>query len=154
MDPKLAFWTFALMDLFAVMVFALLGVRAIRRRQLRVHQRFMITSGSLVVLFLASYVLKVILLGRESLSTWSFVDRSVLYVHELCVAAMLLGGGYALWRALRFRSSLPAGGLLPRDESPAADRGAHRRAGWVAVVGGVFGFVTAIAVLAGMYARA
>lgn len=154
MDPKLAFWTWALVVLGAAVVFTVLGVRQIRRRRVRSHQRMMLTAGSLVLLFLISYVFKLILLGRERLDLWSAADRGVLYVHELCVAAMLLGGGYALWRALRFRGSLPSGALLPPDENPSRARIAHRRAGWVAVVGSILGIATASLVLAGMYARA
>ena len=64
------------------------------------------------------------------------------------------GGADALWRALRFRGSLPSTSLLPPDDNPSRARIAHRRAGWVAVVGSLLGFATASLVLAGMYARA
>ena len=153
MDPKLAFWTFAWIDLGVVLTCATLGVRAMRRRRVQTHRRLMVVAASLVGVFLVSYVFKVIFLGRESLDRWSVADRAVLYTHELCVAAMLIGGGYALWRALRFRSSLPSGPLLPPDENPAAGRAAHRRAGRIAVVGSALAFATATLVLIGMYAR-
>jgi putative membrane protein len=151
-DPKLLFWCAALANLGAIVLSAATGVRAVRRGDVRTHRRRMLTSAALVGLFLVAYLLKVALLGREDRSLWSGLDRAVLYVHELCVAAMLGGGGYAAWRALAFRARLGPALALPRD-GVLPGRELHRRAGWVAVVGAALAFVTAGGVLAGMFAR-
>lgn len=153
MDPKLAFWCAALVNLGALLACAATGVRAIRRGDVRTHHRRMLTSAALVGLFLVSYVVKVALLGREDRSLWSALDRGVLYLHETCIAAMLGGGGYAAWRALAFRARLGPELALPRD-GVLPGRRVHRRAGWIALVGAALAFVTAGGVLAGMFGRA
>ena len=152
MDPKLLYWTGALVNLLVIVGCVGFGVRAIRRGELRRHRRLMLAAASLVGLFLVSYVFKVAVLGKEDRSLWTGVDYAVLYVHELCIAAMLLGGGIAAFRAWRFRAALGAGPGLPPEPVPGGD--AHRRAGWIAVVGAALAFVTAAGVLAGMFARA
>ena len=152
MDAKLIFWCVALANLCAIVSFAVTGVLAVRRGDVRTHRRRMLTAASLVGLFLVSYLLKVAVLGREDRSLWTALDRSVLYVHETFVAAMLLGGGYAAWRAWQFRARLGPAFVLPRDGT-LPGRAPHRRAGWIAVVGAALAFVTAGGVLAGMFAR-
>jgi uncharacterized membrane protein YozB (DUF420 family) len=152
-DAKLAFWCAALANLGLLVGCAASGVRAIRRGDVRTHRRRMLASASLVGLFLASYLVKVAVLGREDRSLWSGLDRAVLYLHESCVAAMLFGGSYAVWRAARFRARLGPELALPRDGA-LPGRLPHRRAGWVAVIGAALAFVTAGGVLAGMFARA
>jgi uncharacterized membrane protein YozB (DUF420 family) len=150
MDPKLLFWCIALANLALIVGFALTGVQAVRRGDVRMHRRRMLIAASLVALFLVSYLAKVAVLGREDRSLWTALDRTVLYVHETFVVLMLGGGGFAAWRAWRFR--LGPAFALPRDGLPGART--HRRAGWVAVVGAALAFVTAGGVLAGMFSRA
>ena len=153
MDAKLLFWCIALANLALIVAFALTGVQAVRRGDVRTHRRNMLTAASLVALFLVSYLVKVAVLGREDRSLWTPLDRGVLYVHETFVVLMLGGGGFAALRAWRFRArlgptlALPRDGALPGAQTP-------RRAGWVAVVGAALAFVTAGGVLAGMFARA
>jgi uncharacterized membrane protein YozB (DUF420 family) len=154
LDAHLGFWTGAQLILGGVVLCAALGVRSIRNRQLRAHKRFMLGAALLILTFLVAYVFKLSLLGREDFSSWTQAQVWVLRVHELCVAAMLLGGGYAGWKALRFRASLPKGALLPPEGDPVRGRVLHRRAGWVAVTASALGFATALFVLAGMYSRA
>jgi uncharacterized membrane protein YozB (DUF420 family) len=111
----------------------------------------MLTSASLVGLFLVSYVIKAIVLGREDRSLWSQASLWTLYVHEACVAVMLVAAGIALMRARRFgplRDSAP-----PAPEARERGRRVHRRAGRVAVSASVLALLTAAGVLAGMYAR-
>lgn len=152
MDPKLLYWTGALLNL-GVIVFCVAGaVRAIRRGDVRRHKNRMLAAAALIGLFLGSYAVKVVVLGKEDRSLWTALDYAILYVHELCIAAMLLAGSVALFRAWRFRSRLGSDWTLPPAALPGATT--HRRAGWVAVVGAVLGFATAAAVLAGMFARA
>ena len=153
MDAKLVFWTLALVNLAVMVGCTLVGVRRIRAKDVRGHRRMMLTAASLVVLFLVAYGIKVVTLGHEDKSRWTSLDYTVLYVHETCIAVMLLAGGYAGYRALRFRRSLPEGDLPPA-ERRLADRRDHRRAGWAAAVASALAFVTAAGVLVRMYGRA
>lgn len=152
MDPKLLYWCGALANLGVILGCVALGVRRVRRGDVAGHRRLMLTSVALVGLFLVSYLLKVALLGKEDRSAWTTLDHAVLYVHELCVAAMLLGGGLAVFRTRRFRARLGPGLALPTEPLPGV--GLHRRAGRVAAIGALLAFVTAAGVLAGMFARA
>jgi uncharacterized membrane protein YozB (DUF420 family) len=153
-DAHLFFWTSAQVILGSVALCATLGVRAIRHKQLRAHKRFMGMAALLILCFLASYVLKLQFQGREDLSPWTLGDVWVLRIHEICVAAMLLGGGYAVWKAWGFRGSLSKGPWLQPVKERSRGRILHRRAGWIATLGSVLGFITALFVLAGMYGRA
>jgi len=111
----------------------------------------MLTASSLVGLFLVSYVVKLIVLGREDRSSWSQASLWTLYVHEACVAAMLVAAVIALTRTRSF-------GTLRDGEPPAPEtrewgRRVHRRAGRVAGAAGALARLSAAAVLAGMYVR-
>lgn len=152
MDPKLLYWTGALLNLGVIVGCVAAGVLAIRRGQVRRHRRLMLTAAALVGLFLVSYGFKVSLLGKEDRSLWTPLDDAVLHAHELFIGAMLLSGAYAAFRAWRFRSRLGPGLSLPAQPLPGA--GGHRRAGWIAAVGALLAFVTAAGVLFRMYARA
>ena len=92
MDPRLAYWTFALLDLAAVVGFAAAGVAALRRGDVPRHQRRMLTAAALVGLFLLSYLAKLALIGREDLASWEPASIWMLRIHELCVFTMLVGG--------------------------------------------------------------
>lgn len=150
MDPKLVYWTLALVDLGAVAACLLAGVRRIRRRDVPGHQRRMLAACALVGLFLVSYLGKLIFLGREDRAQWTALDRALLYTHELCVATALVAGAVAGICAWRLRGTVP----LPDGPPTRRIHRAHRVAGRVAVVSCLFAFVTAIFVLTGMYARA
>jgi uncharacterized membrane protein YozB (DUF420 family) len=154
LDPGLAYWTWALANFAGVVACALLGVRGIRRRDVRTHRRFMLAAGGLIGLFLGSYGLKLIFLGREDLGFWSTPALAILRVHETCILVMLVAGATAGYRAWRFRRTLLPGPLLPPPEATRRGRLGHRRAGWTAVVASLCALATAAAVLAGMYARA
>lgn len=147
MDPKVAYWTGAWLNMLAIVGLAALGVRNARRGNYAQHRRCMLGAASLVGLFLASYVVKLIVLGREQLELWPRVDVYVLRFHELCVATLVLGGGYALGLALRRGMPVAAGDLRERTHLW------HRRAGRAAVTGMALGLLSASWVLWGMYAR-
>ena len=153
LDPRLAYWTGALLNMLVLFACALAGIRAVRQRDARRHRRWMWLAASLVVLFLVSYVLKLAWLGREDLASWQPPFVWVLRLHELCVLSMLLGGARALWLAGRLRL---VGRFDPGfDPGPLGRRiRAHRRAGWLAVGAAGAGVFTAAFVLWGMYARA
>ena len=152
MNPKLVYWTVALANLAVIVVCGARGVRAIRRGEVRTHRRMMLVSVALVALFLASYLAKVAWLGKEDRSAWTAFDHAVLGIHELCIAAMLIAGGVALYRALRFQAKLRPSWSIPAGALPG--RAQHRRAGTVAKWSGALAFVTAIGVWAGMLLRA
>ncbi|MGH7288498.1 MAG: DUF420 domain-containing protein [Myxococcota bacterium] len=154
MDPKLLYWSFALANMVAVVAFAGRGVRAIRRNDVAVHRRSMLTAGCLVALFLGSYVVKRLVLGPEDLDVWSRGARLNLWVHESFVMTMLVAGGVTLRFGLRLARTRRVTG---RSEDPAADAQLirrHRRFGWLAVACSVLGLLTACGILAGMFARA
>ncbi len=153
MSGALAFWSFALADLLGVVVCAWLGVRRIRAADVRGHRRLMLAAASLVGLFLASYGVKLALMGREDLSTWDTASLVSLYVHETFIAIMLVAGGLAGLRAWRFGRAALAEGPAPPG-SRGRDRRFHRRAGGIAVWASVFAWIAASLMLAGMYARA
>ena len=93
--------------------------------------------------------------GRLELAaggSWTAGWRWALYVHEACVAAMLVGAGVAVTRARRFGALRD--GEPPAPEAREHDLRVHRRAGRVAVAASVLALVMAAAVLAGMYTRA
>lgn len=154
MDPKLFFWTCALADLGAVCGTALFGVRYVKRGEIARHKRAMKTASLLIVVFLVSYVLKLVFLGREDMSTWTSFDVWVLRIHELFVFQMLTGGSIAWIQARKLLKTR----LVTHDSNdPAPDSRTvriHRLAGRTAVVGSVFAFLLAIGVLIGMYGRA
>jgi uncharacterized membrane protein YozB (DUF420 family) len=151
-DPKLAYWTWALVNFALVVVCALVGVRRIRSRQVHGHRKWMLAAAAFVGLFLVSYLVKVALLGREERGTWSTGWRWALYVHEACVATMLVAAGVALTRARRFGALRE--GDPPAPEAREQDLRTHRRVGRVAVTASVLALATAAVVLAGMYTRA
>jgi uncharacterized membrane protein YozB (DUF420 family) len=153
-NAKLVFWTVALANLALIVACGARGVRAIRRGEVRTHRRMMLTATALVGLFLASYAAKVAVLGKEDRSGWTALDHAILGIHELCIAAMLVAGGYALFRAWRFQPALRPDWVLPPGADALPGRARHRRAGAIAKWSGVFAFVTAIGVWAGMLLRA
>jgi uncharacterized membrane protein YozB (DUF420 family) len=141
----------ALLDLGAVVVLALLGVRQIRHGHWRAHRNFMLAATALVVGFLGAYLLKLHWMGHEDVASWSPFQVGVLRVHEVGIAAMLLGGAFAGYRAWRFRWGLPPGDrLLPLAERP-PERTSHLWAGRVAVAGAALAWLTAALLLAGMF---
>jgi uncharacterized membrane protein YozB (DUF420 family) len=127
-------------------------VRRVRSGNVTGHRRMMRTSTALVGLFLVSYVVKVLLIGREDRSTWDDASLWMLYVHEFCIALMILAAGAGLSRARRFGRLRDGDVLAP--EARARDRRIHRIAGRVALVASAAALLTAGGVLAGMFARA
>jgi uncharacterized membrane protein YozB (DUF420 family) len=131
---------------------AAVGVRRIRRGNVVGHRSAMMGAGVLVGLFLVSYGLKVLLLGREDRAAWSEWSLVVLYVHEACIAAMVVAAGVAVSLARRFGNAAALSVSSPGARTRA--RRVHRAAGRVAVIASLLALLTAAGVLAGMYARA
>src|SRR5258705_11264999 len=88
----------------------------------------MLVSTALVGLFLVSYGAKVAWLGKEDRSGWTGFDHAILGIHELCITAMLLAGGVALYRALRFQAKLRPGWSIPSGPDALPGRAQHRPA--------------------------
>jgi uncharacterized membrane protein YozB (DUF420 family) len=156
LDPKLAYWTAAWLNMVGIVVLAIAGLRQISRKDYQKHRRLMLGASWLLAGFLVSYVVKLLALGREALETWERSFVHVLRVHELCVAIMVCAGALALWKA--FQLGLPLGSKEDTRSRPAPEtlfRGIrlHRRAGFVAIGSASFGLLTAAYVLYGMWAR-
>jgi len=153
MDPKALYWALAVVNFGALTVIAITGVRQAQHGELARHRRSMITAAVLVGVFLVSYVLKINFLGREALGTWPARDVWILRFHELCVLAMILGGGVAFFRsrALRRSRRFTFDASDPQPES--RDLNQHRLAGRIAVGGAVFGVLSAALVWLGMWSR-
>jgi len=154
MDPKLAYWTGAFINMGVLAIFAIRGVLQVRRGEVARHKRSMTIAAILVAAFVISYVFKVMLLGKENLALWSPAAINSLRFHELCVLAMLIGGGLALYRGLAIRKTR----LVTHDaEDPLPEPRTvrmHRLAGRVAVGAAMLGLASAAIVLASMYERA
>ena len=110
------------------------------------------TSVALVGLFLISYVSKVLLIGREDRASWADASIWTLYVHECCIALMIISAGVGLLRTRRFGKLRDGDGRAP--EARDQDRRVHCIAGRVAVGAGIMALLTSGGVLAGMFARA
>ena len=153
MDAKVVYWTGAWLNFSLLLAFVVVGVRRVRAGEVAGHRRAMMTASCLVLLFLLSYVLKLMLLGREDLSLWLPRDVNVLRFHETCVAVMVLAGGFALFLGRRMRGTRS----FTRDKSdPVAAQGltrTHRLAGRSAGVGAALGWLSAAMVLLGMWSR-
>jgi len=153
LDPKLAYWTAAFANMTVLVGFAVAGIRHVRRGEVARHRRAMTIAAVLVVVFLVSYPLKVLFLGREDMDAWSPASVFTLRLHELCVMGMLLGGGLALMRGRRLARTRA---LLDTEEAPEAtpeSLAGHRRAGRTAVAAAVLAWASAGLVLAHMYGR-
>jgi len=157
LDPRTIgtlYWTAAWVNMLAIVVVAIVGVRQIPRAAYGTHKRLMLTACTLVGLFVASYAVKLVLLGREALEEWEPSYLYVLRLHELCVLGMLVGGGIAVSQA--YRLGMPGAPMNATPEASAAwNRGVrlHRRAGFAALISAALGVATAAYVLQGMYAR-
>ena len=154
MDAKLWFWAGALANMGVIAALAWNGLRQIRAGRVQAHHRSMIAAGCLVVLFLASYLVKRAVLGGEDLDTWSTAARTNLFVHEAFVLTMLIAGSLAGWRGRALRRTRRVTGSSADPPASAAALRGHRRAGWTAVVCVALGLATACGILAGMLSRA
>ena len=134
------------------MGFVWTGVQRVRRGDVVGHRHAMLRAVALIALFLVSYGFKVLLLGREDRVAWSALSLTVLYLHETCIAAMVIAGAVAISRARRF--GRPADLTVSPPQTRGRDRRVHRAAGRVAVIASVLALLTAAGVLAGMYTRA
>ena len=151
-DAKLIYWTGSFVNFALVVGCAVAGVRRVRSGNVTGHRRMMRASVALVGLFLISYLLKVLLVGREDRAAWTDASLYILYEHECCIALMIIAAGVGLSRARRFGELRDGDVRAP--EARDQDRRVHRIVGRVAVVASTMALLTAGGVLAGMFARA
>jgi len=135
---RIVYWCMALVPVSGAVVSAWSGVRAVRGGRIDDHRRWMNRASLWIVAFLVSYLVKLLLLGREPLDTWGPERLRLLYVHRALVESMLIVGIVA--RILGPRG-LARGGRT---------RSMHRGFGRVALGAATLGFGTAVAVLVGM----
>lgn len=141
------FWAAAFVLLLVAVGCALSGWRAIRAGEIERHRRRMLSAVGLIGLFLGAYLVKLAWLGRERLEDWERWELTVLYVHEVFVATMLVAGGRALWLS---RSLFPrTSGSVPDGTSRS-----HRLWGRIAVGAAMAGLLTAAAVLTSIWRHA
>jgi uncharacterized membrane protein YozB (DUF420 family) len=141
-DPKVVFWTAALVNMGLAVALALAGVRRVRRGEIEAHRRFMLGAAALVGLFLVAYVAKLAFLGREQLGLWDPFYVWTLRFHETCVLTMVIAGARAVLLGAREGFRDPERARV------------HRRAGRIALVSAGLGVISASVVLYGMYERA
>ena len=153
MDPRIVFWTAALLNMVVIVALGLRGVRQVRRGDPLAHRRSMLTACALVVLFLLAYLVKRPLLGAEDLSQWSRGAVVNLWVHESFVAIMLVAGAVALVLGRRIATTRRVTGHETDSPAPPEILRRHRRVGWTALVAAGFGLLTACGILLGMLLR-
>ena len=83
MDPKIIFWAATLVNLGVLCGFGLFGVRYARRGEIARHRRHMKIASLLIVAFLAAYLLKVVVLGREDSRPLADRERGRQVAQEL-----------------------------------------------------------------------
>ncbi len=107
----------------AAFTLAVAGVYYIRAKQIEKHRRMMRYAAGLVGLFVAAYLIKVLTLGREDISTWDFSSLLILRIHEGFVFLFLITGVRALHLSRKIASTLETDPLRKR----------HRLAGRLAM---------------------
>jgi uncharacterized membrane protein YozB (DUF420 family) len=139
-SSSLVYWSLAGLIFCCMAASGLRGWQLARRGQLAEHGRQMRLAIRLVGVFLATYVVKVLVLGREDLDTWPRAAVITLRVHESFVLLMLVAGA-AAWRISRRLEPGEAGNLA----------WLHRLCGRTALVAALAALLTASMVLFAMY---
>jgi uncharacterized membrane protein YozB (DUF420 family) len=137
---RVVFWAMALGIMSVAVWHAARGVRLIRERQIERHRHEMNRAVAWVLVFLALYLGKVLVLGHEDLGQWSPPRKLVIDIHRSFVMTMLVAGTVA--RVLGPRAARGGGGL----------RRTHRLFGRLAFPTAVAGLLTAVIVLGQMVA--
>jgi putative membrane protein len=88
----------------AALLCVILGVRAVRRRELEVHKRFMLGAFALSVVFLASYLTRIALFGDTKFLGQGIVRPFyffVLITHVILAILVAPAVLYTVWLGLR-----------------------------------------------------
>lgn len=147
MNANLLYWLFAYVLTLSAFLIGLKGVGYIRRGDWQGHQKRMVAACNLILFFVASYVVKVLVLGREDKSDWGTYYLVVLYIHESFILLMLITGVAARLKARKMGLKQP-GGL---DKSIGKS---HGRMGKLCLLFCGCGILTATIVVFGMLQRA
>lgn len=88
----------------AALACVLLGVRAVRRRELIVHKRFMLAAFSISLLFLTSYITRMVLFGDTRFGgtgALRYAYFALLISHVLSAVIIAPGVVYTVWLGVR-----------------------------------------------------
>jgi putative membrane protein len=88
----------------AALLCVLLGVRAIRRRELQVHKRFMLAAFSISLIFLSSYITRMVLFGDTRFmgeGALRYAYFALLISHVLLAIIIAPGVLYTVWLGVR-----------------------------------------------------
>ena len=147
---NLIFWGFAYLITGVAILFAVRGYRAVRRGDYGLHRTLMNTACNLILFFVAAYLVKVLVLGREDKTTWENLYLYTLYIHEGFIGLMLVTGIWARWLSHQFKDTLFKDKL---SETMAKKRKLHGRLGKVCLGAAGCGLFTATIILIGMFGR-
>lgn len=148
MTSNLMFWLYAYVLTIAALIIAFQGVAKIRQGDEIGHAKKMNLAILVILGFVASYVLKVIFLGREPKTNWESIHFTVLYAHEFFIAGMLIAGGYARYLAGKYKHTLGKKDLSDQD---IALRKRHRLSGKICLASTTMALFTATFVLHTIY---
>jgi len=148
MTINFGYWLFAFVVMCTTLALAVRGISYIKKGDIDNHMRLMVWACNVILFFVVTYVVKVILLGREQKAGWQTLELVILYSHEFFILVMLVGGVRARYFAARFKAGLAAAGVGGGDR---ALRMRHARAGKMAMVGSSCALFTAIFVLIILY---
>ncbi|MBO1318342.1 DUF420 domain-containing protein [Acanthopleuribacter pedis] len=147
---NLMFWGYAYLLTTTAVFFAILGWRNIIAGDIQAHKQKMGAAINLILFFVVSYVVKVIVLGREDKTNWTPFYLYTLYIHETFIALMLLTGGWARWLAHTFRTSLTGDSVSDVHQK---QRRLHGKLGRACIASALCGLFTATIILWGMANR-
>lgn len=147
---NLMFWVYAYILTLSAIIFAIRGWRSVKNKDYATHQSMMGVAINLILFFVVSYVVKVLVLGREDRTNWSNFYLYTLYIHETFIALMLVTGAWARRLAYLFKASIGADQL---SEVQQAQRKRHAQLGKACILSALCGLFTATIILVGMASR-
>ncbi|MDJ0838159.1 MAG: DUF420 domain-containing protein [Acidobacteriota bacterium] len=142
MNANLAYWLFAYVLMSVTLVIAFRAIRQVKAGKLAAHMKSMVLACNLLLFFVGTYVVKVLVLGREVKEGWSTLDFVILYTHEAFILIMLVSGTLARLFARKFKDRLEH----PTRED-LANRRKHMLSGKIAVTSATAALGTATLVL-------
>jgi len=145
MSPNLIFWFYVYALTVTALIIAFTGVARIRKGDAIGHSKRMNLAIYLILFFVASYVVKLLVLGREDKSNWESWHFLVLYVHEFFIACMLISGSYTRYLAAKFKHTIEA--AAPLNDLDAKRRRRHRLTGKICLGATSMAIVTASMIL-------
>lgn len=148
-SANLIFWLYAYALTLCALFLAFRAVKKVRRGDYAGHAKQMDYAITLILVFVASYVLKVIILGREPKTNWELPHFIVLYIHEAFIACMLVSGTIARVLAAKFKASLFSNGTPTALDK--TRRKKHRLAGKICLLATSMAILTATFILHTMY---